>query len=409
MNKHKRKLAIAAAAAAAFMTAVPRSADGQNVYNPVFTARSVIVAPVVISPTQWTINNPTLSRPTLTPILAAPTLRTPLVEHVLPSVAVPAVAPALAAVSPAVVPAAAVPVAAPVAGGNLVIPVPVAQINTAAPADQQRQLNAMFDNSREFNSLDDFSDLERAVQGQAAEADNLRQNIAAENANRMKSEPIQLSREKKIESNDYTMSLEEIRSTSDGMGEAHITVSSKHSKEKIDLHVKNGESKLFTIVNIRERWQKVFSVRVVSLNDPSGTASIEIYMTMETEIYTAAAGSLLNKAGIDTPRPGRTSTYATQSNQSRNAEDNLGKPKDMAVGDYVDFTYFWAKLERIAEDGTASFHIVSGESEGQFDIRPLQKKHLTIEVDGYERSFEISCLGISQNGKMSMSIIIVEE
>jgi hypothetical protein len=389
MNKQKRKLAIATAAAAAFMTAAPKSADGQNVYNPAFTARHVIVAPVITSPTQWTINNLTLSKPTLsslptlTPTLAAPTLRTPLIETALPSVAVPNIAPN---------PVAAVSVVAPhisFARDASIVPVPVASINTAAPADQQRRLNVMFDNSREFNSLDDFSDLEQAVRGQAAEADRLRQHIAAENAKRTKSEPIQLSRGQPIESNDYTMSLEEIRSTSDGLGEAHITVSSKHSKEKVDMHVKNGESKLFPIVNIKERWQKVFSVKIVDLNNPSGTASIEVQLMAETEIYTL---------------------QPNQSQQNQQEEDNLGKTKNIAVGDYVDFTYFWAKLERISEDGTASFHIVSGESEGQFDIRPLQKKHLTIEVDGYGRSFKVSFLGISQkDGKKSVEIVISED
>ena len=350
---HKRKLTIAAAATAIALATAP-NAEGQYIRMS-FNVKSVVsgpimpivpTMPVLISPMQWTINNPTL-RPTLSAL------------HTMAPV--PVIAPVYAAGAVSVAMPAAIPVEIP--------------ISQAAPAVQQSVLSNVFEGRSVEGKAKDITGLVNEIQSSInAQAGKLRQSIASEKERRTKS-LIHLSKGQSTESEDYIITLEEIRATPDGAGSAHLTVRNKHSREITDLHIGNDESGMFTITNVKERWQKIFSVRA-NMNDQIGAVLLDIRTVMQTEIYTMA--------------PTKETTVVME----------VGEDMELGVGG----------MEIVAVKGDkVKIHFGHGEVEFEKWFTLGQERDVVFEDEEYHQTFKLKIVGITtKNGNQAVELRITE-
>jgi len=361
---HKRKLTIAVAATAIALAIVP-NAEGQYIRTS-FNAKPIISGPIVpvvprmpiiMSPSQWTINNPTLN-PTLS---ALPTVApAPVITPARTIMAISAIIPARAV--------AAISVAAPAA---VPIEIPISQ---AAPAVQQSALSNIFDGKSVEGKAEDIAGLVNEIRSNInAQTGKLRQSIASDNEKRTKS-LIPLNKGQSTESEDYIITLEEIRVTPDGAGSAHLKVRNKHSKEVIDLYVGNDESRMFTITNVKERWQKVFSVRA-NMSDQFGAVALDIQTVMKSEIYTMAKKSKVVALGV-------------------------GGHSELGAGGF--------EIVEIKGD-KVKIYFGHGETEFEKWFTLGQERKVVFEEDDYYQTFKLKIIRITtKNGKQTVKLRINE-
>ncbi|VVB73249.1 Uncharacterised protein [uncultured archaeon] len=356
----KRKLTIAAAATAIAL-AIPSEAEG-GYMRASFNAQPIISGPMVpaihtmptlVSPPQLTINSPML-KPTLTAIPSAPAVQSMRA------------APIAGAMPTAKARIAAVPVAMP---AEVPVPIQSARIENAAPAVRQSVFSSMFDGTAakgeaaEISGL--MSDIHSQMKAQAAPIGQDAQPARAQG-------PLQaeLKKGETAETDDYRIVFKETRSTPDGNGTAVLTVRSKRSKEETDLFVNDGETAEFRIVDVGERWQKIFRVRV---GIGSMSISLEVSEVMQTEIYTMAPRTVVVEVGEGT-------------------EIGSGGMDIVAVkGDKV------------------RIHFGHGEVEFERWFTVGQAREVVFEEEDYRQEFVLKVVGITtKDGKQAVELQITE-
>jgi len=372
----KRKLTIAAAAIALAFTAAQK-AEGQYVKT-YFNARPIISGPIIpgVPAIPMTISQPqlTLGNLTLTPTLSAiPSAPAPFVraatlsEARLPSVAqVPVMIPITA-------PAATVQrIRAPAEAAA------ASDMRTAAPAVRQSALNKTFDGSSAERKASDLSDLVSEmgsyVKSQSKGMHGTRM-LAMESGKPLKA---QLNKGESVETDDFVIVFKEVRATTDGSGAAHFSIKNKHSGREADLFVMNDTEEQFSIVNLKDRWQRIYAIKVGGLTAFDGRISMEIVMVGQGEIYTAAKA------------------------QKERVQ------KTLEVGDEAEIGPIGVRIESIS-NGWVRFHAGYGESEWEFSVRVGESKDIHIEDEDCYGTYSFKVISIDAKDGKKTALVLIEE